>query len=76
MTSPDIASLIDSLSTWPRDDLDELIEVAHAIEARRTGTYEMTADERASVEEGLGQARRGEFVSDQQMDAVWARFGA
>lgn len=76
MTSTDVASFIDSLSTWPRDDLDELIEIAHAIEARRAGMYEMTVDERAAVEEGLAQARRGDFVSDQEMDAVWARLGA
>lgn len=76
MQSPDVSSFIESLATWPRDDLDELIEIARAIEARRTGVYEMTPDERASVEEGLAQARRGEFVSDEEMSAVWARFGA
>jgi len=35
------------------------------IEARRTGLYVMTDDERAAVRAGLAQADRGEFVPDE-----------
>ena len=30
---------------------------------------------RAAIREGLEQARRGEFVSDEQIDALWKRHG-
>ena len=43
---------------------------------RRTGVYRLTDEERASIREGLEQARRGEFVSDAEMDAFWKSSGA
>jgi predicted transcriptional regulator len=35
----------------------------------------MNDEERAAVREGLEQARRGEFVPDDVMDAFWKRYG-
>jgi predicted transcriptional regulator len=35
----------------------------------------MSDEERAAVQEGLEQARRGEFVSDDEMDAFWKKYG-
>jgi predicted transcriptional regulator len=43
---------------------EELAEYAHEIEARRTGVYVMSDDERAAVARGIAQADRGEFVPD------------
>ena len=51
--------------TWPQEDQEELAEYAREIEARRTGIYTMSDDERAAVGKGLAEADRGEFVSDQ-----------
>ena len=50
---------------WPLEDQEELAEHAREIEARRTGIYVMSDSERAAVREGLAQADRGEFVSDE-----------
>jgi hypothetical protein len=60
---------------WPQEDQEELIEIACAIEARRTGVYVMSDEERAAVQEGLAEADRGEFVPDQEMEAFWRRPG-
>jgi len=49
---------------WPAEDQEELAEFAREIEARRTGVYIMSDAEREAVQEGLAQADRGEFVSD------------
>jgi len=35
----------------------------------------LSADEEASFEESLMQAERGEFASDEQVRAVWAKHG-
>lgn len=51
--------------TWPREDQDELAEYAREIEARRTGIYTMSDDERAAVAKGLAEADQGKFVSDE-----------
>jgi predicted transcriptional regulator len=30
---------------------------------------------RAAIQEGLAQARRGEFVPDEEIEALWKRYG-
>jgi hypothetical protein len=56
---------IEKAETWPQQDQEDLAEYAREIQARRTGVYIMSDDERAAVERGLAQADRGEFVSDE-----------
>jgi predicted transcriptional regulator len=38
-------------------------------------TYDPDDDEWAAVEEGLAEARRDEFVPDEEMEALWAGYG-
>jgi hypothetical protein len=75
MTKEQINAVLESVRTWPQEDQEELLEFARIIEARRMGTYVMTDQERLAVREGLAQAERGEFVSDEDMDAFWKRSG-
>lgn len=76
MTDATLEAILETVKTWPPEDQDELIEIARTIEARRTGVYVMSADERAAVEEGRQQARTGEFVSDEDMEKFWKSLGA
>jgi predicted transcriptional regulator len=75
MTKEQIKAVLESVRSWPQQDQEELAELAREIEARRTGIYVMSDEERAAVREGLNQARRGEFVPDDEMDAFWKRHG-
>jgi predicted transcriptional regulator len=75
MTKEQISSVLNSVRSWPQEDQEELVELAREIEARRTGIYVMNDEERAAVREGLEQAMRGEFVSDDEMDAFWKKYG-
>jgi predicted transcriptional regulator len=75
MTKEQIKSILEGVQSWPVEDQEELAELAREIEARRAGIYIMTDEERAAVREGLEQARRGEFVSDEEMDAFWKKIG-
>jgi hypothetical protein len=63
--SPTTRRLLEQVETWPEEDQEELAEYAREIEARRTGVYMMSDDERAAVRRGLAQADRGEFVPDE-----------
>jgi hypothetical protein len=56
---------VQQAETWPQEDQEELAEYAREIEARRTGVYIMSDEERAAVRRGLAQADRGEFVPDE-----------
>ena len=57
-----LKEVIEHAETWPREDQEELAEYAREIEARRTGIYIMSDDERSAVQKGLAEADRGEFV--------------
>jgi predicted transcriptional regulator len=75
MTKEQINDVLESVRSWPQEDQEELAELAREIEARRTGVYVMSNEERAAVQEGLQQASRGEFVPDDEMDAFWKKYG-
>jgi hypothetical protein len=69
----DTKKLLERVSSWPQEDQDELAEVAAEIEARRTGIYRLSDDERAAVRKGMEAARRGDFVPDAEMEAYYKR---
>jgi predicted transcriptional regulator len=60
-----LKEVIEHAETWPLEDQQELVEYAREIEARRTGVYTMSDDERVAVRNGLAEADRGEFVPDE-----------
>jgi predicted transcriptional regulator len=67
--------ILDRVSAWPQEDLDELAEMARAIEARRTGVYQPTPEEEEAIREGLAELERGEWTSEEVMRAFWVRCG-
>jgi predicted transcriptional regulator len=73
MTKEQINAVLEGVRSWPQEDQEELVALAREIEARRTGVYVMTDDERAAVREGLAQADRGELVPDKDVEAFWKR---
>ena len=64
MMTKTLKDVLQHAETWPREDQEELVEYACEIEARRTGIFVMSDDERAAVRRGLAEADRGEFVPD------------
>lgn len=69
--STDTKKLLERVATWPEEDQDELAQIAAEIEARRTGVYQLSDDERASVRRGMDAARRGEFAPDSEMEEFY-----
>jgi predicted transcriptional regulator len=59
--------VIEHAETWPLEDQEELAEYAREIEARRTGVYTMSDQERVAVGKGLAEADRGQFVSEERV---------
>jgi hypothetical protein len=74
MTTKALSEVLQRAETWPPEDQEALAEFAREIEARRTGVYHLSDDERAAIREGLGEANRGEFVSE-DMDKFWKSNG-
>ena len=69
------SDILDRIDSWPQEDRDELAEVARAIEARRTGLYQVTPEEAEAIREGLADLERGDWVSEEAIRAFWTRCG-
>jgi predicted transcriptional regulator len=59
----------------PEDDQDEAAEMLMAIAARTGAPVALDDQTRRAIRAGREQARRGEFVSDADMAAFFARHG-
>ncbi len=68
--SQDILRRIES---WPQEDQDELIELAHEIEARRSAVYQLTPQEASAVERGLREMREQRFASDDDIAEIFRK---
>ena len=66
-------TLLEQVQSWPEEDQEELADLAREIEARRTGVYRLSDDERAAVREGLDAARRGDFAPDNEVEEFYNR---
>ena len=62
-----LKEVIAHAENWPLEDQQELAEYAREIEARRTGVYMMSDQERMAVQKGLAEADRGQFVSEERI---------
>jgi hypothetical protein len=62
-----LKEMIEHAETWPLEDQEELAEYAREIEARRTGVYTMSDQERVAVRKGLAEADHGQFVSEERV---------
>ncbi len=69
------SDILDRVNMWPQADRDELADMARAIEARRTGVYELTPQEEEAIREGLAELDRGEWTDEEAMRAFWVRCG-
>ena len=70
-----LKQLLPVIETWSEEDQLALVEAAREIEALRGGVYAMSSEEEAAVAEGLAEAERGEFASEERVRALWKRVG-
>jgi len=71
MTKEQINAVLEAVRSWPQEDQEELAELAREIEARRTGVYILSDDERAAIEE----AERSGIASEEDVEKFWKRHG-
>jgi hypothetical protein len=67
-----VKSILERAAGWPEEDQQELAALAREIEARRTGIYRLSDDEKAAID----AARRSGLASDDGVAAFWKRYGA
>jgi predicted transcriptional regulator len=75
MGKDEIAWLIERVAALPDEAQAELVESLAEIESKYASIYRLNEDERAGIERGLQDLRKGRLVSDEDMAAFWKRHG-
>ena len=78
MTKEEITSVLERVRTWPKERQEDLARIALQIEARDVEIEPEDPEDdvtRAAIAEALAQARRGEFVPDEEMAAFFKSHG-
>lgn len=73
MAKEKIESVLERVRSWPEQRQEEAARMLEAMEHSGTEVYHLSPEERASILEGLSDAERGEFVSDEDMERFWNR---
>ena len=71
MTKDQIEAVLEGVRSWPQPDQEELVELVREIEARRSGVYVMTDEERGAV----AQSRQTPLVAEDEVQAFWKARG-
>jgi hypothetical protein len=64
-----------TVRSLPESTQDDIARVMLMLASEDQTPVPLTAEEEASLAESLAQASRGEFASDEQVRAVWAKHG-
>ena len=59
----------------PEEDQDAIALALFSMTDADTSTFPIDDETRAAILEGLAQAERGEFVPDEEIEALWKRHG-
>jgi hypothetical protein len=70
-----LENAIDKVKRLPEDRQAYVAELLEQIASAGIGEFIVPDDHRAAVLEGFEQAERGEFVSDEEMAALWKKCG-
>jgi hypothetical protein len=75
MTDHDLKTLLERVQSWPESAQDELIAVVNEIETElKTGEYVASPDELQAIDEALASLDAGEFATDAEVEAAFAKF--
>ena len=70
-----LTDVLERVPSWPQDAQVELERVALEIEAELSqNAYHATAEELAGIQRGLEAAERGQFATDEEVTAVFAKY--
>ena len=75
MKTKKLTDILERVEAWPPEVQNELAEFALELDAEvRNGVYQPTPEELAGIDRGLRAAAEGRFATDQQVEAVFAKF--
>ena len=64
---------VETVRSLPAEKQDELARLLLEFAAEDQAVIPLTPDEEAALDESMKQAERGEFATDEEVRAIWAR---
>ena len=75
MKTKKLTEVLERIEAWPPEAQNELADFALELDAEvKHGEYEPTPEDLAGIDRGLRAAAEGRFATDQQVEAVFAKF--
>jgi predicted transcriptional regulator len=74
MKSKELAALVERVESWPEAAQQQLAAIGLEIEQDLSGVYHASPEELKAIDEGVAAADRGEFATDEEVEAVLAKF--
>ena len=71
-----MASLIREAAELPEEAQVELVRSLVELRSQHQGIYHLDPEERAALERSAEDVRLGRFVSDEELEALFAHYGA
>lgn len=66
---------VEALRNLSPDRQDDLARMVLQVGGEDQAAVQLSAEDEASFDESLAQSDRGEFATDEQVRAIWARHG-
>jgi hypothetical protein len=66
---------VETVSTLPDEVQDEVARMLLQFAGIEQPPYELTPAELADIEASFAEAKRGEFATDEEVRAMWAKHG-
>jgi predicted transcriptional regulator len=70
-----LAQAVKAVSALPDEAQDDLARIMLQLAGVDQPPYELTSEEAADLEASLNEATKGEFATDEEVRAVWAKHG-
>lgn len=67
-------ALMERAASWPEEAQAELVQVMLDIEVKYYGAYRLDDEDRARIQKSIDAAKRGEFASNEDVAALFARY--
>jgi predicted transcriptional regulator len=69
-----IETFLERITDWPKEAQAEVVKAIVDIETKYFGVYKLNAKERAAIERGLEEMRKGKIASDEEVAALFNRY--
>jgi len=66
---------VEAVRALPEDVQDDLARMLLQLAGVEQPPYELTPEEAADIDASLAEAERGEFATDEEVRAMWAKHG-